>query len=124
MYYWLYLKFYVYFKSKKGNDSTFDAACLIFLAQVVHFIFVFTLLDRVGLFDFPKISNNNLGKFAYIPLFLPWLVLVYYYYKWKVKRDQRVPPKPLQGYKLATLYAVAVIAPLYIAIKLRGDSLW
>lgn len=124
MYYWLYLRFYVYLKTKKDNDSTFDAACLIFLAQVVHLIFIFTLLDRVGLFDFPKFPDNSSGKFAYIPFLIPWLVLVYFYYKRKIKRDQRVLPESLPGYRLAILYAVVVFIPLYIAIKLRGDSLW
>ena len=124
MYYWLYLKFYAYFKTKKGTDSTFDAACLICFAQVVHAGLLLIILVKTGLFDFPKFPGSNSGKFAYMPFLAAWLIAVYFYYKRKIKRNQSELPEPLLGYQLVILYAVAVFLPLYIAIKLRGDSLW
>ncbi len=124
MYTWLFFKIYDYYRSKNNDDPVFNSSTLVSIAQGVHVILLLSVLSKF--FDFNSIwgdSNKSISKFFYIPIFCIWLVLVYRYYRNKVK-STRPLEAPISLYKLIIIIFVVIIIPIYFIIKLSGGEIW
>jgi len=126
MYYWLFIKFYNFYKKKNNYDPLFNSVALIFFAQIVHFFLIFIILGSIFNFDIPSFSENRfINKLAFLPISLLWLVTINNYYKNKLKKSvSNSDHKELKLYEFLASIFLIIVLPLYIAIKLSGGQIW
>ena len=124
MYGKLYYNFYSYLKKKNNQDPTFNAACILFIAQIIHFFVLFLSISKILDFELPVFSKDNSdNKLAFLPIAIVWLILGYKFYSSKV--EYLISKfKNEKKYNFFILLLFSIFIPLYILIKLSGGSIW
>lgn len=127
MYTKLYLQYLNFLKLKKNIDPTFNASCIVFLSQCVHFFLGMLILSK--LFDF-KISSfssdNSSNRLFFMPVAAIWLYLVHKTFSAKSKKVDFKKEKiyELNNLQFLILVVVTILIPLYFIIILSGGQIW
>lgn len=124
MYGKLYYNFYSFLRKKNNQDPAFNAACLLFISQIIHF-FVFVLsISKISDFELPVFSKDNSdNKLAFFPIAIVWLILVHKFFENKVEfLTSKFKNEKKYNFYLMLLFSI--FTPLYILIKLSGGSVW
>lgn len=128
MYTNLYFKYYNFLKARKSNDPKFNASCIIYLTQVIHFFFVVLFLGKFLYFKIPSFSaDNSTNKLLFFPIGIIWLYFVYKIFSSKLKRInlEKIPAvSELNTQKFLILMIVTILIPLYCIIFLSGGEIW
>ena len=88
MYKYVLVVIYKYFKKINDKDPLFAAACVVFVAQIAHAVLLISILNIVFKFNIlrKQFSNNYMeNKIYWTIVLLPWLLVVYQYYRSKVR---------------------------------------
>lgn len=124
MYGKLYYNIYSFFKKKNNQDPTFNAAGIVFIAQIIHFFVLLLSISKILDFELPVFSKDNSdNKLAFFPIGVVWLILVHKFFGNKVEfLASKFKNEKKYNFYLMLLFSVFI--PLYILIKLSGGSIW
>lgn len=128
MYTSLYFKFYIFLKSKKSIDPSFNASCLIFIMQFIHLLLVILLLGDFFQFKIPSFNtNNSTNKLMFFPIGLLWLYFTHKFFSSKLKQTDLKKVKcvyELNNSKFFVLISGTILIPQYFIIVLSGGKIW
>lgn len=124
MYGKFYYNIYVFFKNKNNQDPTFNTACLVFIAQVIHFFVILLSISKILNFDLPVFSKDNSNnKLAFFPIAIVWLILVHKFFGNRIEfLSSKYKNEKKYNFHIILLFLILI--PLFILIKLSGGSVW
>lgn len=125
MYFWILCKYYNYLKLKNNSDPLFNAVCIIFITQVIHFGLIAIIIRNFFYINLFVLETDNVNhKLAFFPVGIVWLVSAYFYYKRRINKHKFEHQKSVHFFRPLLIFIMTALIPLYIAINLSGGKIW
>lgn len=80
MYNRLFVKLFKFLEEKYNDDSVFNAVTMLFIIQVIHLTFVFSLIELFG-FEIRTYLSFNYSKYVLFPFGFLCIYLLFKYFK-------------------------------------------
>ncbi len=121
-----FLKFMIILEVRIMMNHCSIVLGLFFFAQVVHISLLALIFSKIFDFRIPVFSSDNsTNKMLLLPFMGLFLILIFYYYKRKIKKYTYTDNgKSINLFKLILIVFLVVLIPLYLVIKLSGGEIW